>query len=128
MVFPFTERVDEMKAYVDTMEAHGGGDGPEAVTAAMHDCLKLPWRPNATKIAVLIADAPPHGLERDDGFPDGDPLGRDPLEIAREMAQQGITVYTVGCAALLADVIVNGSAEEVSLTLLEREVEAEIAR
>merc|ERR1719473_943810 len=156
MVFPFTERVDEMKAYVDTMEAHGGGDGPEAVTAAMHDCLKLPWRPNATKIAVLIADAPPHGLERDDGFPDGDPLGHDPIQIAREMAAHGITVYTVGCepalggyvfardfmctvaeitggqaialssAKLLADVIVNGSAEEIALTKLQKEIDAEI--
>lgn len=155
-VFPFTSDVAAMKGYVDTMAAEGGGDGPEAVTAALHDCLHLPWRPNATKVAVLIADAPPHGLEHDDGFPDGDPEGRDPLQICRELAARGITVYTVGCepalgyyqfardfmctvaeltggqavalssAALLADVIVNGSAEEVSLTKLEREVDAEI--
>merc|ERR1740130_885665 len=139
------------------MSAAGGGDGPEAVTAALHDALHLPWRPNATKISILIADAPPHGIEpRGDGFPNGDPLGRDPLTIAREMAAEEITCYTVGCepalggyrnardfmctlaeitggqaialgsAALLAEVIVNGSAEEISMTMLSREVEQEV--
>jgi hypothetical protein len=158
-VFPFTKDVAVMKRNVDTMSASGGGDGPEAVTAALHDGLHLPWRPNAAKIAVLIADAPPHGLEpTGDGFPNGDPEGRDPLQIAREMAAHGITVYTVGCepalgsyrfardfmctlaeitggqavalssAALLADVIINGSAEEISLTMLQREVDEEIDR
>jgi hypothetical protein len=158
-VFPFTPDVAEMQQYVSTMSASGGGDGPEAVTAALDDALNLPWRPNATKVAVLIADAPPHGLEpTGDGFPEGDPEGRDPLELARTMAAHGITVYAVGCepalgsyrfardfmcslaeitggqavalssAKNLADVIINGSAEEISLTHLSREVEEEIER
>jgi hypothetical protein len=158
-VFPFTAELEEMQQYVATMEAAGGGDGPEAVTAALDDAYKLPWRPNATKIAVLIADAPPHGLEpTGDGFPNGDPEGRDPLAIARQMAAAGITVYAVGCepalggyrfardfmcslaeitggqavalscAERLADVIINGSAEEISLTRLTREVEQEVER
>ena len=47
---------------------------------------------------MLIADAPPHGLETSgDGFPNGDPEGRDPLEILRNMTVHGITCYTVGC-------------------------------
>ena len=47
---------------------------------------------------VLIADAPPHGLEpTGDGFPNGDPEGRDPLDIVRNMTVHGITCYTVGC-------------------------------
>jgi len=156
-VFPFTADVGAMQRNVETMSASGGGDGPEAVTAALHDALHLPWRPNAAKVAVLIADAPPHGLEpTGDGFPNGDPEGRDPLQICREMAAHGITVYTVGCepalggyrfardfmctvaeitggqaialgsAALLADVIISGSVEEISLTLLQREVDNEI--
>lgn len=37
-----------------------GGDGPEAVTAAMHEALTLDWRPQASRMAVLITDAPPH--------------------------------------------------------------------
>jgi hypothetical protein len=155
--FPFTEDVGAMRGYVDSMEAEGGGDGPEAVTAALDDALQASWRKAATKVAVLIADAPPHGLEPDgDGFPDGDPMGRDPLEIARRMAAESITLYAVGCepalgeysfardfmcslaeitggqaialssAALLAEVIVNGSAEEISMTRLQREVEQEV--
>merc|ERR1719487_1454396 len=83
-------------------------------------------------------------------------MGRDPLAIAREMAAREITCYAVGCepalghyrfardfmctlaeltggqavalssAALLADVIINGSAEEISLQHLQREMEQEI--
>ena len=155
----FTNDLETMKRYVDTMQAHGGGDGPEAVTAALFEALSLPWRPNATKICVLIADAPPHGLEpTGDGFPNGDPDGRDPLDILRDMAVHGITVYTVGCepalgayqfardflcnvaettggqavalnsAAMLADVIINGSAEELALSKLQRQVEEEVLK
>ena len=51
---------------------------------------------------LLIADAPPHGLEPSgDGFPNGDPEGRDPLEIVRNMTVHGITCYTVGCWDLM---------------------------
>jgi len=156
---PFTEDVETMRGYVHTMKAHGGGDGPEAVTAALFEALSLPWRPNATKICVLIADAPPHGLESSgDGFPNGDPEGRDPLQILRDMAVHGITCYSVGCepalgayqfardflcnvaemtggqaialssAAMLADVIINGSAEELALAKLQRQVEEEVRK
>lgn len=38
------------------------GDGPEAVTAALKAAIELNWRPMASKMAVLIADAPPHGI------------------------------------------------------------------
>ena len=49
-----------------------GGDEPEAVADALHAVLKLSWRPEAVKICVFIADAPPHGLkESGDGFPKG---------------------------------------------------------
>lgn len=158
-VHPFTEELEVMRGYVNSMKAHGGGDGPEAVTAALADAFNLPWRPNATKICVLIADAPPHGLEpQGDGFPNGDPEGRDPLDIVRNMTVHGITCYTVGCepalgayqfardflcnvaevtggqavalssAAMLADVIINGSAEELALAKLQRQVEEEVLK
>ena len=50
-----------------------GGDGPEAMTPALYDAAhKLAWRTNAVKIAILIADAPPHGLEKSgDHWPNG---------------------------------------------------------
>ena len=74
----------------------------------------MDWRPLASKMVVLIADAPPHGIgEYGDGmyrhhrftatqfctqfasylgFDSGSPDGNDPLQIAREMAKHGITL------------------------------------
>lgn len=69
----------------------------------------MDWRPYATKMVVIIADAPPHGIgeygdgqlyiftpcissQRILGFDDGSPDGHDPLQIAREMASRGITL------------------------------------
>lgn len=82
----------------------------------------MDWREYASKMIVLIADAPPHGIgEYGDGefswtwvsfflflalglllgwfcgmiwigFDDGSPDGFDPLQIVREMATKGITL------------------------------------
>lgn len=77
--------------------------GTCTVADCMYDILHMDWRPNATKVAVLISDAPPHGLgEKDDGFPNGCPCNHDPLELARECAAQGITIYCVGCEPALS--------------------------
>lgn len=102
-VYPFTKSLEVMKANIDTMVASGGGDGPEAVTAALHEVLELNWRPSASKVCVFIADAPPHGLgESGDGFPNGSPDGRDPIVIARALAQKGVTVYAIGVEPVLS--------------------------
>lgn len=86
-----------MKGWLEGCDAQGGGDAPEAVADALHAVLKLSWRPEATKICVLISDAPPHGLDlANDGFPDGDPGGIDPLKTVRDMAEKQITLYCVG--------------------------------
>ena len=46
----------------------------------------------------IAADAPPHGIDTaGDGFPQGCPLGLDPLHACRTMAQKGITLYCAGC-------------------------------
>ena len=61
------------------------------------------WRPQATKLAVLITDAPPHGIgEVGDGFPDGSPDGEDPLWLARQMAAMGISLFMVACEPALS--------------------------
>jgi hypothetical protein len=55
-------------------------------------------------MAVIIADAPPHGLgEQGDGFPNGEPNGIDPLKTCREYAAHGITLYAVGCEPALSN-------------------------
>ncbi|ESO93495.1 hypothetical protein LOTGIDRAFT_74212, partial [Lottia gigantea] len=95
----FTPSVKTMKGWLDGCSASGGGDTPEAVADALHDVLKLSWREEATKICILISDAPPHGLSNrsGDSFPNGCPDNIDPVEVVRSMAQKGITLYTVGC-------------------------------
>jgi hypothetical protein len=97
-VVPFTDSYRNMQGAVNSMSASGGGDGPEAVTAALNEALNLDYRKGATKFCVLIADAPPHGLgENGDGFPDGDPNGLDPIHIAKQMLERGIVLYVAAC-------------------------------
>jgi hypothetical protein len=60
---------------LNTLPASGGGDGPEASTDALQLCLTADWNDGASRVAILITDAPPHGVEETgDGFPDGCPL------------------------------------------------------
>jgi len=102
-VHEFTERPKDMRAYLGLYQAQGGGDGPEAVTEALHDAVNLTYRKNAIKICVIIADAPPHGLGcSGDGFPNGNPNGYDPIKIAKEMAEKGIILYVVACEPSLS--------------------------
>ncbi|CAF1496034.1 unnamed protein product, partial [Rotaria sordida] len=154
-VHDFTCKVEEMKQWLEQCQAQGGGDTPEAVADALHDVLTLSWRPEATKICILISDAPPHGLNSyDDTFPNGCPLGFDPIKIVREMAEKHITLYTVGVepsilpyrdffmslaystggqyiplvdATLLAQVIIGGVREEISLDRLMQDAQQDIA-
>lgn len=101
--FAFTADVSQMKRDLDTLSAQGGGDGPEAVAAGLKATLDSAWRPNATKVCVLIADAPPHGLgESGDGFPNGAPDGIDPFETLTQMSMRGICIYSVGCEPALS--------------------------
>jgi hypothetical protein len=67
--FGFTSDISVMQQNLSSLVASGGGDGPEAQTAALAAALDLDWASNAIKMVVLITDAPPHGLgEAGDGF------------------------------------------------------------
>ncbi|XP_033727802.1 LOW QUALITY PROTEIN: uncharacterized protein LOC117317113 [Pecten maximus] len=152
----FTASVSTMKSWLNGCRARGGGDGPEAVADALQDMLTLSWRENATKICVLVSDAPPHGLApHGDAFPDGCPAGLDPMDIVRQFAAKGITLYSVGCepainpykefftaiayltggqyiplrgAKALTQVIIGGAQEEMSLERWMAEVDEEVQR
>lgn len=58
--FPFTGKVDELVARLSEQRADGGGDYPEAVDQALDRAMDYPWRDNAVRSLVLVADAPPH--------------------------------------------------------------------
>ncbi len=58
---PFANRIKEACNILAKEEAAGGGDTPEAVDAALEDALKNhTWEEDATKILLLVLDAPPH--------------------------------------------------------------------
>jgi len=100
--FPFTTSLRTMQKNLSSLSASGGGDGPEAVATALKSTLDMKWREEATKVCILIADAPPHGLgECGDGFPNGSPDGIDPLHVLDEMGSKGICIYAVGCEPAL---------------------------
>jgi hypothetical protein len=80
------------------LKPDGGGDGPEAVfdglTAA---CLELVWRPHTCRLAVLIGDAPPHGVGgAGDAFRSGCPCGLTTAGATALLEQHGITLYALG--------------------------------
>ncbi|WFC99162.1 hypothetical protein MYAM1_001904 [Malassezia yamatoensis] len=61
------------------------------------------WRKEAAKMAILITDAPPHGIgEYGDGFPAGSPDLEDPIRVVRAMSEQGIVLYVVACEPALS--------------------------
>jgi hypothetical protein len=57
----FTSEVDEARNQLWTLSADGGGDHPEAVYPALKLAFtQLAWRPESTKVLILVGDAPPH--------------------------------------------------------------------
>ena len=79
------------------MDASGGGDGPEAVSTALQVMNKMEYLNESAKIAVLIGDAPPHGVEPGDRWPQGTPDGAKWDEEAKKSFDKGVVVHTVGC-------------------------------
>ena len=104
-LYNLTHDVNLMQKYLNETSAYGGGDLPEAICCSLSDCLnKINWTQDdqVIKIAILIADAPPHGINCvGDGLPNGCPLHNDPIEIAYKLAQNKITLYCIGCEPAL---------------------------
>ena len=93
----YVTRVHDLTADMDAVyrdlmsfQADGGGDGPEHVSAALHDAVhRVSWTGGpALKVIFLVGDAPPH-VDYQDGF--------DYRRHAREAAARGIVVETIQC-------------------------------
>jgi Mg-chelatase subunit ChlD len=87
----------KIEGYVMQMDASGGGDGPEAVSTALQVMNKMEFLNESAKIAVLIGDAPPHGVESGDRWSKGTPDGAKWTEEAKRAFRKGIVIHTVGC-------------------------------
>lgn len=46
--------------FVNTIDAWGGGDEPEAVLEGLQEAFRMRWETGARRVVVLIGDAPPH--------------------------------------------------------------------
>jgi hypothetical protein len=58
--FPLTADFGAAQAELRQHGASGGGDYPEAMDQALIRAAGQPWRPDAVKTMLLVADAPPH--------------------------------------------------------------------
>ncbi|MEM7116199.1 MAG: vWA domain-containing protein [Chloroflexota bacterium] len=58
----FVSNVADFTAFLDGIEARGGGDYPEALDVALAEAMQgLSWRTTPTvQLAFVVADAPPH--------------------------------------------------------------------
>jgi Mg-chelatase subunit ChlD len=95
--FELTSDTSLIEQNIMKMEASGGGDGPEAVSTALQIMNKMEFLNDAAKVAVLIGDAPPHGVESGDRWPQGTPDGAKWDKEAKKAFEKGIVIHTVGC-------------------------------
>lgn len=101
--FELTTDTSKIETNVLQMDASGGGDGPEAVSTALQVMNKMEFLIDAAKVAVLIGDAPPHGVEQGDRWPQGTPDGAKWDREAEKSFKKGIVIHTVGCFPEIAN-------------------------
>jgi hypothetical protein len=83
----FTTDNESMGAFLRTCESYGGGDEPEAVCQGLEAAMRLDWRDAATKIIILIGDAPPR--------PENDGLSKT-LDLCRKWHERtGGLIYAI---------------------------------
>jgi len=91
-VHDLTGDMDAVYGALMSFQANGGGDGPEHVSAALHDAVhRVSWSQGpGLKVIFLVGDAPPH-VDYQDGL--------DYRRHAREAAARGIVIETIQCGA-----------------------------
>lgn len=62
----FTDKTEQVIAFLDLLRASGGDDLAEDVLGALDQCLNLNWSKTNARFIVLITDAPGHGPELND--------------------------------------------------------------
>ena len=88
----FTTDIPGFDQALKSIQARGGGDGPESLNQGLAVAVgELSWRPDAARLAFLIADAPPHMDYQDDVT-----YGRSALAAIHH----GIRIHTVAASGL----------------------------
>lgn len=105
----FTPSTDQVRSFLDKLEATGGGDTPEDVLGGIKQALDATWS-QQTRCIIHIADAPPHGRTNhdlhgvcDDRYPEAgtephgftyEPLLQQMVDLKINYALLRITEYT----------------------------------
>lgn len=97
--YDFTESVSQMQKYVDSLQAGGGDDAPEAMSCGLATAANLTWNDQAMRLIIHVGDEKPHGCcpHSHDNYPDGCPDGHDALRVVHNLAKKGIPIYNVYC-------------------------------
>jgi len=90
-VSPLSPNIEQTVNFVGNQNSSGGGDGPEAVEAALEETLNLNWRKDALKLVFLILDAPPH---------EDDPTMEKIRTQIKEAASRGIKIIPVTASGI----------------------------
>ena len=103
-VFPFTGDLKGAKKTINALQAGGGGDLPEAVFAGLVAAANLAWRKHARRIAVLVGDAPPHGVGcQGDAFRHGCPSGETIHSTSAKLEGASIRLYAIGLTPIVQE-------------------------
>ena len=100
-IIDFTSDIDLIRDFIGKIIADGGGDLPEDLTGALKKVLEMSWREKSAKYAIIISDAPCHGIKYfknlglSDDFPKGDPDGLIPEKFIEDIAKKNITLYAL---------------------------------
>jgi Mg-chelatase subunit ChlD len=104
-VHGFTGELRKAQKAIRGLAAQGGGDGPESVLdGVLAACRDLAWRPRSRRLAVLVGDAPPHGVgAAGDGFPGGCPCGETIESVTAAAERARVTLYALGLNGSVTD-------------------------
>jgi hypothetical protein len=84
--------IKDIQDKINKITVEGGGDFPEAVLDGIIEGIKsMSWRKGSKKIAFLIGDAPPHGMEGKDCCDCGKTWG-EAIQIAEEY---NVPIYSI---------------------------------
>lgn len=91
---PLSDDLDGIYAKLTSLQADGGGDGPESVNQALHEAVhQSAWSEaeNVYRAVFLVGDAPPHM-----DYPDDVPFH----QTVQEANVRGIVLNTIQCGAM----------------------------
>lgn len=99
--FAKAAQIDAHLATLQVKSPAANTDAAEAVLAGLLETIDaLSWRSAALRVAVLVGDAPPHGVGTVHGpFPDRfaeDPTGASTMDVAARLEEAGITLHALG--------------------------------